>query len=151
MSDAFGDCARRAGLVSYLRHGAGAADCDAGGQKDPGTNRYVATVLGEPRPVASVAADRDERNPSGKSVCARRPDAHHHLDPIGAGNAGGVVGWLAVFCAGMAVNGESQPEYVHADWTWGDGRLRVQPDRDAGAANLSRVLSRSHGECAGLL
>ena len=64
------------------------------------------------------------------------------LGRVGAGDAGGAVGRLAVLRTRLAVDRQPQSEHVHADRDRHRHGLSIQRDRNARAANFSGVVSR---------
>ena len=144
LPDASGDPAPRTRCVPDLRDGVGAGIGQLGRRSKSRAAGHDATLLDRARAERASAGPGDGRPPLR---IHRRPGelANVELDPAGARDAGGVVGWLAILRARLGIAAHPQSQHVHTHRDGHRRRVDLQHRRHRRAGDLSGFLPQGHG------
>ncbi len=115
LPDASGDRSGRTRKLSDLRHGARTRYGFTRRRREPRTRRHESTVLGVLVVDDSGVCARDERSDSWTTVATPRRPIDIELGATTARYSGCAVGRLAFLRARVAVDRQSQSQYVHVD------------------------------------
>ena len=140
LPDASPDPPGGTGQLSDLRHGAGTSRADGGNRPEPRADGHDQALLDRPGVFASRRGPGDGRPRHGPQPSRRTADGQ--LDPVGPGDAGSDLGWLAAVCPRLGLRGLAQPQHVHAHRHGNRRLLALQRGRNTPSRHFSAGLPR---------